>query len=146
MNENLLEIHSFEGLGYKPLIDYGAWRVAVLRYIDDLTPNKIERVERHNETDEVFVLLDGKAVLFIGEGEQQITALHPQVLGPGKMYNVKRHTWHTVVLSKDASILLVENQDTGEANSDYAALNTACKRTIIETAAQEQPEFWSNSS
>ena len=146
MIENLLEIHSFEGLGYKPLIDYGTWRVAVLRYIDDLIPNQIERAERHNETDEVFVLLDGKAVLFNGEGDQQITALHPQVLRPGKMYNVKRHTWHTVVLSKDASILLVENQDTGEANSDYAALNAGCKRTIIETAAQEQPEFWSNSS
>ena len=142
MNEKLLEIHEFQGIGYKPLIDYGSWRVAILRYIDELIPDRIERVERHNETDEVFVLLAGRAILFIGEGDPDLTELTPRVLEPGKLYNVKCCTWHNVVLSKDASILLVENRNTGIENSDYTALNSHLRRIIIETAAREQPDCW----
>jgi ureidoglycolate hydrolase len=143
MNEKLLEICEFTGIGYKPLIDYGTWRVAILRYIDELIPERIERLERHNETDEVFVLLAGQAVLFMGEGDPEVTALHPQVMEPAKMYNVKRGAWHAAVLSRDASILLVENRDTGTANTDYAPLNADLRQLIVETAAREQPDWWS---
>ncbi|RPH63225.1 MAG: hypothetical protein EHM81_00530 [Chloroflexi bacterium] len=142
MNEKLLEIREFTGLGYQPLIDFGAWRVAILRYIDDLIPARIDQVERHNETDEVFVLIEGQAVLFLGEGGDTVTALHPQVMEPKKMYNVKRGVWHCAVLSRDASILIVENCDTGTANSDYWTLTAEMRQQIVETAHAEQPEWW----
>jgi ureidoglycolate hydrolase len=142
MDEKLLEIHEFTGIGYKPLIDYGNWRVAILRYIDELIPDQIERVERHNETDEVFVLLAGQAILFIGEGEPELNSLTPWVLVPGKFYNVKCGTWHSIVLSLDASILLVENRNTGKENSDYTALNSSLRRKLVETAARELPDYW----
>lgn len=142
MDSNLLEIHEFKGVGYKPLIDYGTWRVAILRFIDELIPDKIEKLERHNQTDEVFVLIAGQAILFIGEGDHQITKLSPVVMEPGKLYNVKRHTWHNVVLSLDASILLVENCDTSTSNSDYAELSSQLRQIILNTAKKEQPEYW----
>ena len=142
MNENMLEIHEFNGEGYKPLIDYGAWRVAILRYIDELIPDRIERIERHNETDEVFVLLFGQAVLFIGEGESEIEKLHPVVMELGKMYNVKRSAWHVAVLSHDASILLVENRDTSIENTDYALLSAELRTLLVETSRREQPQWW----
>ena len=88
------------------------------------------------------MLLFGKAVLFIGEGEDKVEALHIQVMEPGKMYNVKRRVWHAVVLSGDASILLVENCDTGKENSDYYQLTSEMRQLIIETARREQPEWW----
>ena len=143
MDEKLLEIREFTGIGYKPLIDYGTWRVAILRYIDELIPERIERVERHNETDEVFVLLAGQAVLFLGEGDPEVVALHPQVMEPMKMYNVKRGAWHTNVLSRDASILLVENCDTGAGNSTYVPLSAELRKFVVETAARELPLWWS---
>lgn len=142
MDAKLLEICEFTGIGYKPLIDFGTWRVAILNYIDELIPGEIARVERHLETDEVFVLLAGQAVLFMGEGDPEVTQLHPQVMEPGKMYNVKRNAWHTNVLSRDASILLIENRDTGTANTEYAPLTTDLRRFIVETAAREQPTWW----
>jgi ureidoglycolate hydrolase len=142
MEEKMLEIREFTGIGYKPLIDYGTWRVAILRYIDELIPDQIERVERHNETDEVFVLLFGQALLFIGEGETKIEKLHSVVMEPGKMYNVKRSVWHTSVLSHDASILLVENRDTGIENTDYAPLSPELRRMLVETSRREQPQSW----
>jgi hypothetical protein len=143
MDEKLLEIREYTGIGYKPLVDYGTWRVAILRYIDELIPERIAQVERHNETDEVFVLLAGQAILFMGEGDPEVVKLQPQVMEAGKMYNVKRGAWHTNVLSRDASILLVENCDTGTANSDYAPLNAELRQLIVATAAREQPDWWS---
>jgi hypothetical protein len=142
MNENLIEIHEFNGIGYRPLIDFGAWRVAILRYIDELIPDQIERAERHNETDEVFVLLAGQAILFFGQGADTLDTFQPLVLQTLKQYNVKQGTWHVAVLSRDASILLVENRDTGKTNTDYTPLNAEFRHRLIETAAQELPADW----
>jgi ureidoglycolate hydrolase len=150
MDKKQLEILEFTGIGYKPVVDYGTWRVAVLNYIDELIPERIERLERHNETDEVFVLWTGQAVLFMGDpksdgagGDSEVSALHPHVMEPLKMYNVKRGAWHAVVLSRDASILLVENRDTSTSNSDYTPLNPGLRQILIETSAREIPADWS---
>ena len=51
MNENLLQIAEYNSEGYKPLVDFGTWRVAFLRFIDELIPENIHRLERHVETD-----------------------------------------------------------------------------------------------
>ena len=60
--ETLLEIREYNGAGYQPLIDYDTWRVAILRFIDDLAPQDLTKMQRHNETDEVFVLLSGRSL------------------------------------------------------------------------------------
>src|ERR1035437_10216063 len=117
MYEKMLEIREFTGPGYMPVIDFSTWRVAILNYIDEIHPEQITRMEKHNETDEVFVLIKGQGILFLGEGDQPVERIHTQVLEPGKIYNVKRSVWHSVVLSRDGSVLIVENSNTGAENS-----------------------------
>ena len=141
MSGEYLEVVEYTGEGYKPLVDFGTWRVAYLRFIDELIPENIYRVERHNETDEVFVLLAGQAVLFMGEGEDEITKLHPYLMESGKLYNVRRSGWHTCVLSRDATILLVENRDTAVENSDYLELG-AQQREVVVKVSSEMIEDW----
>jgi len=141
MTEKLLEVKEYDGEGYQPLVDYGAWRVAFLRFIDELIPKNIYRFERHVETDEVFVLLQGQAVLFLGEGENKIEKLHPQVMQPGKLYNVKKNAWHACVLSQDATILLVENRDTGIENTDYLELSHQQRKTLVEVTGSHILEW-----
>jgi mannose-6-phosphate isomerase-like protein (cupin superfamily) len=141
MDEKLLEIREYTGPGYQPVIDFGAWRVAILNYIDEIHPERIVFVEQHNETDEVFVMLKGQGILFLGEGEVQVERIYPQVMEPGKMYNVKRSVWHTIVLSRDGSVLIVENRNTSEENSDYASLNSEQRDLIVEIARQEQADW-----
>ena len=141
MNENLLEMHEYLGEGYKPLIDFNCWRVAVLRYLDELQPDKIAYFERHNETDEVFVLLQGQAVLFMGEGEETVENISPVVMRKGILYNVKCGAWHCVALSRDATILLVENRDTAQENSNYFYLLPEQSQFIFETVAREISEW-----
>ena len=141
MDEKLLEIREYTGPGYQPIIDYSSWRVAILNYIEEIRPDLIDSMERHNDTDEVFVMLKGQGLLFIGEGEIKIEKVHPQVMEFGKMYNVKRGVWHTVVLSRDGSVLIVENRDTSEENSDHSPLESAQRSLILETAKREQPDW-----
>lgn len=131
INEKLLDIRSFEGEGFQPLVDFDQWRVAILRYSDDLLSERIITMQRHNETDEVFVLLEGRCILFLGEGNETITSITAVDMVPRKLYNVKRGVWHNHALSKDASVLIVENRDTTVQNSPKKFLNDDQRRQIV---------------
>jgi hypothetical protein len=141
MNEKLLEIGEYIDPGYQPVIDFDTWRVAILNYLDEIQPERIDFMERHNETDEVFVLLKGKGILFLGEGKMGVEKIHPQVMEFGKIYNVKQSVWHTIVLSQDGSVFIVENRNTSRDNSDYFSLNRQLRNLLIEMAQQEQSNW-----
>lgn len=107
------------------MVDFAAWRVAILNFADDLRVENLTRMQRHNETDEVFVLLKGRCLLFVGEGEETVTAIHAMNLSPHQLYNVKRAVWHHHTLSEDAMVLVVENRDTTYDNSPFCTLTEA---------------------
>jgi hypothetical protein len=132
ISETLLQIRHYKDVGYKPIIDFGSWRVAILRYIDELLPENICRMQRHDETDEVFVLLEGRCILFIGVGDEQIEKIQCQEMEPSKLYNVKRYCWHTHTLSKDATVLIIENRDTDEFNSPEIDLNPEQMKKLVK--------------
>ncbi|WP_310599725.1 hypothetical protein [Desulfobulbus sp.] len=132
MNRELLEICEYSGEGYKPLVDFGAWRVAVLNYSADLLPEHLTRMQRHNETDEVFVLLAGRCILFVGEGQETVTRIHAEDLQPGRAYNVRQAVWHTHTLSLDAKVLVVENRETTYDNSPFTPLTDVQQRRLVE--------------
>jgi len=132
VSERLLEIREYSGEGYRPLVDYGEWRVAILRNEDELLPQNIREMQRHDETDEVFVLLSGRCILFLGDGDEGVTAIHAQDMQPLKLYNVKKACWHSHTLSEDASVLIVENRDTTVDNSPRVGLTLAQRERIGE--------------
>ena len=131
ISEKLLDIREYKAEGYSPVTDYGGWRVAVLNYCDELLPCNIYKMQRHDETDEVFVLLKGEFVLFIGEGEGKIEKIHAVKLEPNKIYNVKKGVWHTHTLSRDASVLIVENRNTDSSNSPEVKLNESQRELLM---------------
>ena len=102
--------------GYVPLVHSGGWRVAVINSCERLLEKNRDRVERHMLTDEVFVLLSGKATLIVGDDRKRY------VLEEGKVYNVKRGAWHTIALERGSKVLVVENDDTSPENTGYSAI------------------------
>lgn len=132
ISETLLEVASHTLAGYKPVIDYANWRVAILNFSDDLRPEKIMALQRHNETDEVFVLLRGRCLLFLGEGDETIGAIHGQDMIPHTIYNVKKGAWHSHTLSEDAMVLIVENRDTIFDNSPFCPLTSQQQQTLVD--------------
>lgn len=108
-----VEVYDYKGEEYKIAMSYGSWRVAYLNHADTFVEENFEKIERHNETDEVFVLLKGSAVLIIGEELNRIE------MEPHKIYNVPKGVWHHIFTKEGTSVLIIENEDTGDKNSDY---------------------------
>ena len=122
--KNELEIHSYEGDGYKSMVFYEGWRVAFLKHADRFDKDLVDKMERHMLTDEVFVLLEGEGFLIIGEDDRVCP------MEKNKLYNVKKAVWHAVCVSDDALVLIVENADTGLPNTEYRELSADWKKQL----------------
>lgn len=123
LETDLFEVKNYSGQGFKPLVSFDNWRVAALRYMDELHPDRLNTMERHTATDEVFILSHGRAMLLLGGNGPGIGEIVPLSMNIGDIYNIKRNTWHTVVLSRDAHIIIVENDNTSRKNSEFTSLS-----------------------
>ena len=123
MNQEYIDVTTYDGEGYKPMIDYESWRVAILRYCEELEVQNLKTMQKHNESDEVFVLLRGGCTLFTGGKEGIIGEVEGIKMEPYKLYNVKKGVWHTHTLDKEGMVLIVENKDTGDHNSPTVNMN-----------------------
>ena len=112
-----LEILDYTGEGYNATMHFEAWRVAFLNHAERF--DVITRLERHMLTDEVFVLLKGRAVLFIGEEAEAVE------MDWGKIYNIKQSVWHAIKVTPDAKVLIVENHNTNKDNTEYMDIDPA---------------------
>lgn len=112
-----LKIVNYEGDGYFAPHSFGNWKIAFLNYAEKFSRSGMRYLERHRETDEVFVLLAGAATLLLGENMTEVE------LQDKKAYVVEQGVWHNILLKEDAKVLIVENVDTGQHNSDMIYLN-----------------------
>ncbi len=115
----LLEIGESFDQKYQPVLDFEGWRVAMLRHNDATDRNLFKRIERHNETCEVFILTEGEADLIIAENGAVPVEFYVIPMRKNVAYNIKPGVWHHVVMSKQAHIILFEKSDTSCDNSNY---------------------------
>ncbi len=104
----------------------------MLRFENGLLPEQQSSMERHMETDEVFVLTKGEGTLILGGNGSEPASLALQPMEIGKVYNIRCGAWHTVSLSRDAAVVITENRDTTRENSQYAELTWEQRRWIVE--------------
>ncbi len=128
----LIEISEFDGIGFQSLVDFESWRVAILRYHPELEPDDITTMHRHDKTDEVFVLLAGQCILWLGEGNDVVNNIHAIEMLPEKLYNIKQGTWHSHTLSADATVLIVENRNTEASNSPVTTLRADQQTELVQ--------------
>lgn len=128
--QNLLDVISFDGIGYQPLIHCRDFRVAMLNYHPELELANISNFQQHSLTDEAFILLKGSCTLFIAEDES-LAQVHAVPLEPYKIFNVKQGTYHTHTLSRDASVLIVEADDTCDDNSPKVNVTEEVRARMI---------------
>lgn len=117
MKKEYIDVTAYTGEGYQPLIDFKSWRVAMLRYCEELEVQNLKTMQKHDESDEVFVLLEGHCTLFSGGQGDSIDEIDAITMEPLQLYNVKQGTWHTHTLDQKTSVLIIENQDTSDQNS-----------------------------
>ena len=85
-----IETLRYDENGYKSLVFFENWRVALMNDGPKTTLEGLSYFQKHDETDEVFVLLEGRCVLLMagfGDNPGEISAVDME---PGSMYNVKK--------------------------------------------------------
>ena len=102
--------------GFVVVDSFQSWRVAIINSSEALYEENRTIMHRHMKSDEVFVPIMGESVLLIGEERKRYE------LEVGKVYNVKLGTWHVVAMKDGAKLLVVENADTCDENSEIKDL------------------------
>ena len=110
----MIEIKQQTSAGFSTQITYEGWKVAFITFSQDY--NKMEKVKRHLATDETFLLVKGRATLYVSD-EQVPQNFVVVPLKKQNLYNVKQNTWHHLKVSKRAKVLVVENSNTTKENT-----------------------------
>ena len=113
-----LDILEHSGIEYRRLVNNAKWTLASLNWAPRFDESNVCELERHNLTDETFVLLNGKATLLVGEKAERVE------MEPLKYYNVRAGIWHHIIVSEDARVLIAENANTSKDNTEYLSLAT----------------------
>ena len=115
----MIEIQEHCGNDFKPLVFSDNWRVAILNDAPQFRRETMPYLERHNNTDEVFVLLEGSCTLYLGDGFEDVGQISLLPMQQKKVYNIKKGVWHNLTCVPGTSVLIVENADTSQVNTEY---------------------------
>lgn len=120
-----MEIQKFEfgEEGLKRVYENDKWMVGIKNWKPANDVANIDCLERHNETDELFVLLAGSCTLLSAVEENGKLAIKTTAMEPMKVYNIPRSLWHNTVTMKSTKLILVEDVSTGAKNSDVLPLS-----------------------
>ena len=111
----MIEIASHESEDFRVVTEYGDCRIGMIRHSDRFS--RFAELEKHNQTDEAFVLLSGAATLYT---DKETIPMEQNLV-----YNVPVGVWHHIVVSEGAVVLVVENKNTTVENSEKRYLNTS---------------------
>lgn len=93
--------------GFCTVLKSDGWQIATITYADIYSEKGFDHMKRHLSTDEVFILVNGSAVLHTVEDG----VLNSVNIEKGKIYCVRKNTWHYLCVSTDALLAVVEDKD-----------------------------------
>ena len=110
----MLKIEAPTATGFETVVMNERFKCAFITHSAYYSFGKVDHMKRHNNTDEIFVLLLGKAVMLTMEDGK----IQSQELERGKAYNVQKGTWHYLTVTEDARVFVAEASDTSDLNTD----------------------------
>ncbi|MDR1593823.1 MAG: hypothetical protein LBS43_04970 [Prevotellaceae bacterium] len=120
--KHLIEEYLYDGKGYDPCLIREQWQAALLNYAPEQGFDRIDKVEKHAQTDEVFVVLKGRSVLIGAEITGDTICFTTKLLEEGIIYNVPKNVWHNIAMDTDARIFICENAGTHLNDCTYHPL------------------------
>lgn len=113
--------------GFCPIIRNSNFLCAFITPSAAYSFGKVSEMKRHNDTDEVFVLLEGSAVLITKDDIKEKCQVTNLSLGTA--YTVKAGTWHYLALSNNGKVFVTESGNIDPKNTDVA--NVSAENIII---------------
>ncbi len=128
VEQELIEIKGCSEAGYHPLVFFEGWRVALLNDTPRFHLDQIDEMQRHNTSDEVFLLLEGSFTLYAADGgDEGPGTVRAVELETGKMYRVPKGVWHTHATVPGTKVVIIENADVSSDNSDRVSVDLRAK-------------------
>lgn len=119
----LINEFSFSGEGMTRVYDNNNWTVGIKNWKPANDISGIDCLERHNLTDELFVLLDGSCTLIYANESEQGLLIEKIRMEAGKVYSIPASLWHNTITEKNTKLILIENSSTSMENSDIFELS-----------------------
>lgn len=115
--------YEFTGEGMSRVYENEKWTVGIKNWkpANDITG--IDCLERHNQTDELFVLISGACTLVYANETEQGLSFESVNMEPMKVYNIPATLWHNTITKKDTKMILIEDSNTSMDNSDIFNLS-----------------------
>lgn len=108
----MIQKFNFDGEDFKVIMQFENWKIGFLRYSERFS--KFNQLERHLKTDEAFVLLSGSATLY--------TETEQIKMQKCALYNIPKGEWHHITVSENATVMIVENNNTSKDNTEKRLL------------------------
>ena len=128
--KQFIEEYSHTETGYNPFLIRNNWQVAQLNHVSGQGFEDIEKIDVHLNTDEVFILLKGQAILIAAEKNEDRLSFQMVNMKEGITYNVPEMTWHNIAMSKDAQVIIIEDANTHLGDFEYYYLNAEQKQEL----------------
>ena len=114
--------YEYSGEGMHRVFENEKWTVGIKNWkpANDITG--IDCLERHNLTDELFVLVEGSCTLLFANETEAGLQFEAVKMEKDKVYNIPATLWHNTVTCKDTKMILIEDSSTSNENSDVLSL------------------------
>jgi len=132
MQDTIIDIAGRTEPGYGICIDsQESWIVAVNNAGPDSDPANATFFGAHPATDETFILVKGKGAIAVAPHEtpEDFTVVG---LEQGVCVNVKRNTWHVVLMAPEATVAICENRNPTSVR--YTLSDDERRRLVAEAA------------
>ncbi len=136
--QTLIETYYTNEQGYHPFFIKDHWQVAQLNYLPEHSYDNISRLDLHEQTDEIFVLTKGQAILIAASIETDRITYECVHMKIGVTYNIPPMVWHNIAMQEDAEMIIVEKNNTHLGDFIYHPLNDEQRNELRECIYQCQ--------
>ena len=117
--------YEHEGKECQRVYEKKEWMIGIKNYKPENDISNIDCLERHNETDELFVLLRGTCILLYALEDLINDSLELKAISMelDKVYNIPKGLWHNTITQQETKLILIEAASTSQQNSNVIPLS-----------------------
>lgn len=120
---------TFDGEGLLWAYDNGTWMAGIKNYKPQNSIGSFGVLERHLQTDESFVLVDGTCCLLVRRLDGSFGAA---LMKQGAMHTVPAGAWHATITKPGAKLAIIERSGTNMDNSEIMELEGQAKAAALK--------------
>lgn len=121
-NEKLISFE-YDGEGLQRGYENSEWTVGIKNYKKANDIEFINNLERHNKTDELFVLIKGNCSIVTAKENGKSLVFEVERMKKNTIYTIPKGLWHNTITDKETKLILIENSDTSMDNSEIFNLS-----------------------